>query len=124
MRTMKKLMITAGAAMMTGAMGIGSAEAGAGFQTVTTNAGTSIANMPSLVSGVSYLFGLLIGVLGILKVKDHVENPNNTPLKDGAIRLLAGGGLLAAPAIYNAMTGSIGNGTAPVQATLTDVVAP
>jgi len=45
-----------------------------------------------------------------LKIKDHVENPSQTPLQHGAIRLLAGGGLLALPVIFAAMEGSIGTG--------------
>jgi hypothetical protein len=119
-KLLKKQMLYAGAAFVMGMMSMGSAKA-TGFSAVATNANASIENMPGLVSGVSYLFGLLIGVLGILKVKDHVENPNNTPLKDGAIRLLAGGGLLAAPSIYQAMVGSIGNDTAVTQASLNTV---
>jgi len=51
-----------------------------------------------------------------LKIKDHVENPSQTPLQHGAIRLLAGGGLLALPVIFAAMEGSIGTNTnAPIQ---------
>jgi len=56
------------------------------------------------------MLGLLLGVLGILKVKDHVENPNQTPLKDGAIRMAAGGALFALPIIYESMRETIGTG--------------
>jgi len=67
------------------------------------------------------MFGILLGVLGVLKIKDHVENPGNTPLKDGAIRLAAGGGLLALPIIYSAMQNTIGQGESAEQAILTDL---
>ncbi len=53
------------------------------------------------------------GVLGILKIKDHVENPSQTKLQDGAIRLVAGGGLFALPIVFEAMQGSIGDGAGP-----------
>jgi drug/metabolite transporter (DMT)-like permease len=91
------------------------------FSNIAQNIITSMANLPGLLSGVSYMFGILIGVLGILKIKDHVENPNNTPLKDGAIRLAAGGGLFALPIVYQAMFNTIGNDTSTTAAALNQV---
>jgi hypothetical protein len=91
------------------------------FSNIAQNIITSMANLPGLLSGVSYMFGILIGVLGILKIKDHVENPNNTPLKDGAIRLAAGGGLFALPIVYQAMFNTIGTGATTQAAALTQV---
>ena len=58
------------------------------------------------------MIGILLGVLGILKIKDHVENPANAPLAHGAIRLAAGGGLLALPIVYEAMQTTVGAGAA------------
>ena len=46
-----------------------------------------------------------------MKIKDHVENPTQTPLKDGAIRLAAGGALFAIPIVSEAMFSTI-EGTA------------
>ncbi|MCB1147702.1 MAG: hypothetical protein KDK38_12960, partial [Leptospiraceae bacterium] len=37
--------------------------------------------LPGLISAISYGLGLLLGVLGVLKLKDHVENPTQTPLR-------------------------------------------
>ena len=91
------------------------------FSNIASNIITSMADLPGLLSGVSYMFGILIGVLGILKIKDHVENPNNTPLKDGAIRLAAGGGLFALPIIYQAMFNTIGQDTSVQGAQLNQV---
>ena len=85
--------------------------AGKSFSDIATNIATSIQSLPGLISGLAFLFGSLIGVLGIMKIKDHVENPTQTPLKDGAIRLAAGGGLFALPIIYDAMFTTIGTGT-------------
>lgn len=81
---------------------------GADFSDIATNIITSIASLPGLLSGVAYMFGILLAVLGILKIKDHVENPGNTPLKDGAIRLAAGGALFALPIVYDAAYTTIG----------------
>lgn len=80
------------------------------FSTLTDNVTNSISGVPGLLAGVSYMIGILLGVLGILKIKDHVENPTQTKLQDGAIRLVAGGGLFALPIVFEAMQGSIGDG--------------
>ena len=90
---MKSLSVKMGAAMVAGAMLVSATPAHANtFSTIAENIVTSIEDLPGLLTGVSYMFGILLGVLGILKVKDHVENPSQTPLKEGAIRLAAGGG--------------------------------
>ncbi len=84
----------------------GDAAAGTTFSTIAQNITTSTASIPGLLTGLSYLFGILLGVLGVMKIKDHVENPSQTPLKDGAIRLAAGGALFALPILYDAMHGT------------------
>jgi hypothetical protein len=114
---MKNLSVKMGAAMVAGSMLVSSTPAHANtFSTVAENIVTSIEDMPGPPTGVSYMFGILLGVLGILKVKDHVENPSQTPLKDGAIRLAAGGGLFALPIVYEAMLETIGADGANVEA--------
>ena len=91
--------------------GVESAFAGGNnFTNIVDNMETSIASIPGLISGVSYMMGILLGVLGILKIKDHVENPSNAKLQEGAIRLAAGGALFALPIVYEAMRNTIGNG--------------
>ncbi len=82
--------------------------AGNNFSSIATNIAGSVGSLPGLISAIAYLFGVLIAVLGILKIKDHVENPTQTPLKDGAIRLAAGGALFALPIIMESMLNTIG----------------
>ena len=89
---------------------------GNNFSKIANNITTSIQDVPGLLSGVAYMFGILLGVLGILKIKDHVENPAQTHLKDGAIRLAAGGALFALPIVYDAMHSTIGTDTSGVSA--------
>lgn len=88
---------------------------------ISSNIALSIANLPGLLAALSYLFGILLAVLGIMKIKDHVENPSQTPLKDGAIRLLAGGALFAIPIISEAMFETVGSGSAQGSAKLKKV---
>ena len=91
------------------------------FSSIGQNIIESIASLPSLLSGLAYMFGMLLAVLGVMKIKDHVENPGQTPLKDGSIRLAAGGGLFAIPIVSEAMTNTVGSGTQATQAGLAAV---
>lgn len=121
---MKKLSLQLGSTGAAVAM-LGATEAHANnFSTISANVVSSIAGLPGLLTAVSYMFGLILGVLGILKIKDHVENPGQTPLKDGAIRLLAGGALFALPIIFESMTATLdsaGNGAGATAASMNSV---
>lgn len=109
------------AAVIAGAtVSSGAAQANT-FSTIAGNITTSIQDLPGLLTALSYMFGILLGVLGIMKIKDHVENPQQTPLKDGAIRLAAGGALFALPIIYDAMFNTVGTGAGVTAANLKQV---
>lgn len=81
-----------------------------GFKTLTTNIADSASTLPTLISTVSYIGGVGLGVAGVFKLKQHVDQPSQHPLKDGLVRLGAGGGLLALPFLTNMMMGTINNG--------------
>ena len=121
---MKKTYYALGVSMTMGMMGLGSSsamaqdEAGNNFNNIAENINDSISSLPALLSALSYLVGLVLGVLGILKIKDHVENPTQTPLKEGAIRMAAGGALFALPIVFEAMQNTIGSGDGPETARL------
>jgi hypothetical protein len=122
MKKMRQKMMTAAAATFIGLVsGVQTASAtsttgGNDFNTIVDNMETSISGIPGLISGVSYMMGILLGVLGILKIKDHVENPSSAKLQEGAIRLAAGGGLFALPIVYEAMRNTIGDDGTLVEA--------
>jgi hypothetical protein len=120
--SIKKSYYTLGAAMTVGmVVGSSTAHANNNFSNIADNVSTSIADLPGLLAALSYLFGILLAVLGIMKIKDHVENPGQTALKDGAIRLLAGGALFAVPIISEAMFETVGTGDAQSSAKLKQV---
>lgn len=98
--------LTAG--MVAGSSAAHAAAGGNTFSNISKNIATGISDIPGLFSALAYLFGILLAVLGIMKIKDHVENPGQTPLKDGAVRLLAGGALFAIPIVSEAMFETIG----------------
>ena len=84
---------------------------GADISEVALNIVTSSQFLPGLITGISYMLALLFGVTGILKLKEHVENPSQVAVRVPIIRFLIGGGLLALPIIYEAMTWAINGGT-------------
>ena len=107
----KKTYYAMGAALTVGTVASSSAHAANNFGNIAANINTSIASLPGLLTGLAYMFGILLGVLGIMKIKDHVENPTQTPLKDGAVRLAAGGALFALPIMFEAMYETVGSGS-------------
>ena len=72
----------------------------------------SSAALPALISGFAYLAGLVLGFMAIIKLKEHVENPQQTPIWEPVKRFLVGGGLFALPiviqAAYNSIVGGLG----------------
>ena len=114
----KKTTYAMGAAMTMGMMTTQDALAqapaggtgGTTFSTIAENITNSISDIPGLLTAVSYLLGLLLGVLGVLKIKDHVENPTQTPIKEGAIRLAVGGALFGLPIIFDSMFNTVDAG--------------
>ena len=113
-----------GAIMMGAAVAVSATEAnaaGAGgnnFSAIAQNIGISMSSLPGLMSALAYLMGVVLGILGVLKIKDHVENPTQTPLKDGAIRLAVGGALFALPILFESMFNTIGSGSTTQNAQL------
>jgi hypothetical protein len=78
------------------------------FNNVLANIVDSIEDTPGMITAVAYLIGLISGVSGLLKIKEHVENPDQTPMREGVIRLLTGGALFGLPTIYVAMANMVG----------------
>ena len=106
----RKTFAIAGAVLAAGLLIATDAHAAAGndVSKIAQNITTSIQSVPFLITAISYLLGILLVVLGIMKIKDHVENPSQTPIKDGAIRLLVGGALFAIPIVSEAFLNTIG----------------
>lgn len=82
------------------------------FRNITSNITDSTATLPNLLATVAYVGGIGLGIAGIFKLKSHVDAPQQTPMKDGLVRLGAGGGLLSYPMVMEAMAETIGTGGA------------
>lgn len=71
------------------------------------------AAFPNFLNAFAYLAGLVFGIWGLFKLKDHVIDPNKTPAWDGIVRLIAGGGMLALPVVIDAAKNTVGFGVVP-----------
>ncbi len=75
---------------------------------ITNATGTTF---PLFMSALSYIGGGGLTIAGIYKLKNHVDNPGQTPMKDGLIRLGAGGALLSITWFQRVMQGAASNGS-------------
>lgn len=125
MQSIKKSYYMMGVSMTMGVMSLTPSIAHATTelkaQDITNNLADSIGNLPRLVSGIAFLAGIVLALLGVLKIKDHVENPSQTPLKDGAMRLAVGGALSSAPAVFTALSDVFGSGSNPDFSSISDL---
>ncbi len=72
------------------------------FSGILHSISIAIDELPALIAAVAYLLGVVLAVSAIYKTRDHVEDPDRSPLKDAVIRYLIAGALFALPTIYEA----------------------
>ncbi len=68
-----------------------------GLGQVVCNAMQNASGFPIILTSISYLIGLVMGIWGLFKIRDHVVDPGRTGLNEGVMRLLAGGAFFAFP---------------------------
>ncbi len=82
---------------------------GSGLGSVLCNITKHTLGFPALLAGASYLFGLYLGIMGVWKLKEHVED-SRVSIAEPAKRFLAGGAFFALPtvttAVQNTMVGT------------------
>ena len=103
---------TLATAVMAGAE---SAEA-ASFNDVAARIVNQTSNLSGVITTLGYIVGLVFAVLGLLKIKAHVENPSQTPIKEGAIKILIAGCLFSVPAVAEATQDLLGTSGTGVDA--------
>lgn len=67
----------------------------------------STLSIPGVFTGFAYLMGLIMGFTAIMKLKDHVENPNQVQLMDSIKRFIAGGMFFALPLVVDVLRATI-----------------
>lgn len=93
------------------------------FATMLQNIIAFSSDLPAVVAGVAYLLGLVIATNGVIKIKEHVEEPERVSAKEPTIRLLTAGALFALPHIFRAMYTTISGGGLGVIGTFYSVLA-
>lgn len=73
----------------------------------------ALKDMPVIISGISYMFGGLLVLGGANKLKMHAENPQQTPMSHGLVRIGVGGIIAGLPPFMGWVNNSlsIGGGT-------------
>ncbi len=84
------------------------------MQQTTSSLAASMRDMPTVLSGLAYLGGGVMVLGGANKLKQHAENPQQTPMSHGLVRMGVGGMVAGLPAFmgYINNTMSVGNSTA------------
>jgi len=77
---------------------------------VMVNTIVSSEDIPTLFAASAYLFGLLLVVMAVIKLKDHVINPQQTALSEAVKRFVAGGGFFALPMVIEAAYNTVADG--------------
>ena len=83
------------------------AYAGNKISDILNNVTASWGGVQGILSMFAWLSGCFLGVAGIFKFKDHVDNPSQTPLSAGVKRMLAGGMFFSLPFMISALRGSL-----------------
>ncbi len=104
----------AAAATMGAAVGSSSDAFAVGSATdlvdMTDNVITASSGFTNLISTLAYIAGAGLALAGVFKLKQHVDNPAQAPMKDALIRLACGGMFLSLPFLLTVLPGSISDG--------------
>ena len=71
-------------------------------------AADDLESVPTLLAVAFYIIGAAIVGFGLLKLKLHVDHPQQTTIGSGLIAILIGVALIAAPAVINALGDTFG----------------
>ena len=75
-------------------------------------AAADLNTVPTLLAIGFYIVGAAVAGFGLLKLKRHVDHPQQTTLGSGLIAILIGVALIAAPAVINGLSDTLGLGGA------------
>lgn len=86
---------------------VDSALAATKLSDLVNNMKVSWGSFQNIGSAIAWIGGAFLGVQAIYHFKQHVDNPQQTPLSYGVKRMIAGGMLLSLPFSINAVVGSL-----------------
>lgn len=93
------------------------AAAGGQLSDSLVNTRENLISLPIFINYASYIIGTALGVAGVSKLKAHVDNPGQTPIKDGLGRIGAAGLFISLPFLLDMIrsTQSVGTGAGTYQ---------
>ncbi len=74
---------------------------------VMKNTTKAFSGIPLMLSMISYIAGLFLIVVALIKFKEHVDHPDRAPLSAGVKRFIASGCFLSLPFMVRVMRGSL-----------------
>lgn len=84
------------------------AHAGVNVGTVMDNVTTNTGTIPTLFTSLSYVTGVGFTIMGLIKMRDYVDNPSQNFMKDALARLGIGAALILLPFAITVAAGTIG----------------
>lgn len=85
---------------------------------------SSIESIPNFITALAYLLAMFMGVMGLIKLKDHIEDPDRNPLKEAFVRLFIGALLFSLPTVYDVMARTIGGEQGGIIQIITSLIPP
>jgi len=83
----------------------------------------SVKGLPSFISALAYIIGIFMGFTGLLKLRDHMEDPDRNPLKEALLRFFIGACMLSLPTIYSVMARTIAGDGTDILSVLTSLIS-
>lgn len=80
------------------------------MQATSKSVAAGLQDMPTIISGVAYLAGGVMVLGGANKLKMHAENPMQTPLSHGLVRIGVGGVVAALPIMMQWVNNTMSTG--------------
>lgn len=97
---MKRSLILGLLGLMTFALGT-TAFAVSGVGSVAASVTSNLAEIAKLITAASYVGGMAFVVAGIMKLKQHRENPTQVPVSTGIVFIFIGAALVFLPTVFS-----------------------
>ncbi len=88
-------------------VGTDALAAGGGIDDMGNRLKTQIGSLTDLIGASAFVVGLVFGASGLMKFKQHSENPQGVPITHALVRLLVAGGLIALPSVLGTSVGTL-----------------
>ena len=92
-------------------IGTDALAAGGGIDDMGNRLKTQIGSLTDLIGASAFIVGLVFGASGLMKFKQHSENPQGVPISHALVRLLVAGGLIALPSVLGTSVGTLFSST-------------